>query len=37
VHVPDEPHATQTDDTPLAALYLWLGALDVGATLVTPP
>jgi Dimethlysulfonioproprionate lyase len=37
VHVPDEPHATQTDGTPLAALYLWLGSLDVGATLVTPP
>ena len=37
VHAPDEPHATRTDEAPLAALYLWLGSLEVGATLVTPP
>ena len=37
VHAPDEQHATCTDEAPLAALYLWLGSLEVGATLVTPP
>ncbi|HEY1480085.1 MAG TPA: dimethylsulfonioproprionate lyase family protein [Gaiellales bacterium] len=37
VHAPNEPHATETGATPLAALYLWIGEISVAATLVTPP
>ena len=34
VHVPDEPHATQTAETPLAALYVWLGELGTAAQIL---
>jgi Dimethlysulfonioproprionate lyase len=36
VHAPDEPHATRTRAAPLAALYVWLGALEVAARFVAP-
>jgi len=41
VHAPNEPHETRTRRVPLAALYVWLGALDIDARFavpaVTPP
>jgi hypothetical protein len=37
VHAPNEPHVTRTGRAPLAALYVWLGSLDVDARFVTPP
>jgi hypothetical protein len=41
VHAPHVPHETRTGASPLAALYLWLGSLDVAARIlpagVTPP
>jgi hypothetical protein len=41
VHAPNEPHATRTRRAPLAAFYVWLGALEIDARFaapaVTPP
>jgi len=34
VHVPNEPHATRTAETPLAALYVWLGELETAAQIL---
>lgn len=36
VHVPNEPHATRTASTPLAALYVWLGELETAAQILGP-
>jgi Dimethlysulfonioproprionate lyase len=36
VHVPNEPHATRTAGTPLAALYVWLGELETAAQILGP-
>jgi Dimethlysulfonioproprionate lyase len=37
VHVPNEPHATQTAEAPLAALYVWLGELGTAAQILSVP
>jgi Dimethlysulfonioproprionate lyase len=36
VHAPNEPHITRTGEAPLAALYVWLGSLDVDARFIAP-
>jgi hypothetical protein len=34
VHGPNEPHETRTGETPLAALYVWLGELETAAQIL---
>ena len=34
-HAPNVPHATQTRDAPLLALYCWTGAIQTAARLTT--
>jgi hypothetical protein len=36
VHRSSEPHETRTAETPLAALYVWLGELETAARIVEP-